>query len=147
MLVDTGSSTDILYLATYDRLGLPHNLLKPACTPLTGFTGRSIYLVGIVELDFTVGEAPRTSMIRASFTVVEISYPSYNGLIGRPILMELRAIVSPLYLKMKFPTTRGVGEVLEYQKRARVCYQMSIPKGTSLKDPPRQKRHREGPPR
>ncbi|GAA0162607.1 hypothetical protein LIER_39441 [Lithospermum erythrorhizon] len=39
LLVDTGSSADILYLATYDRLGLPRNLLKPACKPLTGFTG------------------------------------------------------------------------------------------------------------
>ncbi|GAA0167779.1 hypothetical protein LIER_22638 [Lithospermum erythrorhizon] len=124
MLVDTGSSADILYLAAYDRLGLPRNLLKPACTPLTGFTGHSIYPVGIAGLDFTVGEAPRTSTIRASFTMVDISDPSYNGLIGRPILTALRAIVSPLHLKMKFSTTGGVGEVSEDQKRAGVCYQM-----------------------
>ncbi|GAA0163054.1 hypothetical protein LIER_19019 [Lithospermum erythrorhizon] len=111
MLADMGSLADIVYLAAYDRLGLPRNLLKPACTPLTGFTGHSIYSVGIAELDFTMGEAPRTSTIKAYFTVEDISDPSYNGLIDRPILIALRAIVSPLHLKMKFPTTRGVGEV------------------------------------
>ncbi|GAA0148776.1 hypothetical protein LIER_36798 [Lithospermum erythrorhizon] len=72
MLVDTGSSTDILYLGAYDRLGLPRNLLKPADTPLTGFTGHSIYRVGIADLDFRVGEAPRTVTIRASSTIVDI---------------------------------------------------------------------------
>ncbi|GAA0152667.1 hypothetical protein LIER_11088 [Lithospermum erythrorhizon] len=90
MLVDMGSSADILYLAAYDRLGLPRNLLKPSCTHLTGYIGHSIYPVGIAELDFTV---------------VDISNPSYNCLNGHPILTALRAIVSPLYLKMKFPTT------------------------------------------
>ncbi|GAA0166816.1 hypothetical protein LIER_43771 [Lithospermum erythrorhizon] len=99
--------------------------------------------MGMAELDFTVGEAPRTSTIRASFTVVDISDPSYNGLIGRPILIALRAIVSPLHLKMKFPTTGGVREVSEDQKSARVSYQLSIPRGTSLRDPPKQKRHRK----
>ncbi|GAA0158443.1 hypothetical protein LIER_38654 [Lithospermum erythrorhizon] len=120
-----------------DRLGLPRNLLKPACTPLIGYTGYSIYPVGITELDFIVGEAPRTSTIRASFIVVDISDPSYNRLIGRAILTALRAIVSPLHLKMKFPTIGGVGEVSGDQKRSRVYYQLSIPRGTSLRDPPK----------
>ncbi|GAA0141329.1 hypothetical protein LIER_02496 [Lithospermum erythrorhizon] len=119
MLVDTGSSADILYLAAYDRLGLPSNLLKPSCTPLTCFTRHSIYPVGIAELDFTVGEAPRTSTIRVSFTVVDISDHSYNGLIGHPILTALRAIVSYLHLKIKFPTTGGVGEVSGTRKELR----------------------------
>ncbi|GAA0159260.1 hypothetical protein LIER_16081 [Lithospermum erythrorhizon] len=140
MLVDAGSSADILYLGAYDRLGLPRNLLKPACTLLTGFT--SIYPVGIADFDFTVGEAPRTVTIRASFTLVDISYPSYNGLIGSLILTALRAIVSPLHLKMKFPTTRGLGKASGDQKRARVCYQMSVPRDNSLKEPPKQKRHK-----
>ncbi|GAA0154462.1 hypothetical protein LIER_12434 [Lithospermum erythrorhizon] len=117
-----GDPADIMYLAAYDRLGLPP------------------------ELDSTVGEAPSTSTIRACFTVVDIYDPSYNGFIEHPIRTTLRAIVSPLHLKMKFPTTRGEGEVLGDQKRARICYQLSIPRGTSLKDPPKQERHREGPP-
>ncbi|GAA0146970.1 hypothetical protein LIER_06785 [Lithospermum erythrorhizon] len=113
MLVDTGSSADILYLGAYDRLGLPHNLLKQACTPLVGFTGHSIYPVGIAKLDFTVGETPRNSTIRASFTVVDISDPSYNGLIGRPILTALphgHSVTSPF--KNEIPHNKRSGRGL-----------------------------------
>ncbi|GAA0140355.1 hypothetical protein LIER_01719 [Lithospermum erythrorhizon] len=50
--------------------------------------------------------------VRASFTIVDIPDPSYNGLIGRPLLNALRAVVSPRNLKMKFRTSGGVGEFL-----------------------------------
>ncbi|GAA0141162.1 hypothetical protein LIER_02369 [Lithospermum erythrorhizon] len=112
MLADTRSSADILYLQAYDRLGLPRKHLKPVSTPLTEFTGHSVYATEIAELDLTVGEAPRSVTIRASFTVVDIADPSYNRLIGRHLLNTLRAIVSPLHLKMKFPTSGGIGEVI-----------------------------------
>ncbi|GAA0155893.1 hypothetical protein LIER_13514 [Lithospermum erythrorhizon] len=146
MLVDTGSLADILYLQAYDRLGLPRKHLKPVSTPLTGFTSHSVYPTGIAELDLTVGEALRSVTVRASFTVVDIADPSYNVLIGRPLLNALRAVVSLIHLKMNFSTSRGIGEVIGDQKKARVYYQLSIPRGMSLKEPPRQKRDREGRP-
>ncbi|GAA0165846.1 hypothetical protein LIER_21142 [Lithospermum erythrorhizon] len=113
MLVDTGSLADILYLQAYDQLGLPRKHLKPNYNGESLFHGRDI-------LD-----------------------SSYNGLIGRPLLNALRAVVSPLQLKMKFPTSGGIGEISRDQKKARVCYQLSIPRGTSLDTPPRQKRSME----
>ncbi|GAA0171443.1 hypothetical protein LIER_25471 [Lithospermum erythrorhizon] len=111
MLVDTSSSADILYLQAYDRLCLPRKHLKPVSTPLTGFTWHSVYPTRIAELDLMVGEAPRTTTIRASFTVVDIPDPSYNGLIGTPLLNALRVVVSPFHLKMKFPTSGRIGEI------------------------------------
>ncbi|GAA0155144.1 hypothetical protein LIER_12939 [Lithospermum erythrorhizon] len=45
-------------------------------------------------------------------------------------------------LEMKFTTTGGVGEASGDQKRAQVCYQLSVPQGSSLKKPPKQKRHK-----
>ncbi|GAA0169575.1 hypothetical protein LIER_24026 [Lithospermum erythrorhizon] len=93
MLVDTRSSADILYLQVYYRLGLPCKHLKQVSTPLTGFPGHSVYPTGIAELDLTVGEAPRKTTVRASFTVVDIPDPSYNVLIGRPLLNDLRAVI------------------------------------------------------
>ncbi|GAA0145393.1 hypothetical protein LIER_05598 [Lithospermum erythrorhizon] len=117
MLVDTRSSADILYLQAYDQLGLPRKHLKPVSMPLTGFTGHSVYAAGIAELDLTTGEAPRTTTVRASFTLVDIPDPSYNGLIRRPLINALRAMVSPLYLKMKFPTSRGIGKISGTRKR------------------------------
>ncbi|GAA0143990.1 hypothetical protein LIER_04550 [Lithospermum erythrorhizon] len=42
ILVDTGSSVDILYLNTYDKLLLPRNHIRPIMTRLTGFTGHMV---------------------------------------------------------------------------------------------------------
>ncbi|GAA0139270.1 hypothetical protein LIER_00852 [Lithospermum erythrorhizon] len=143
MMVDTGSSADIVYLRAYDKLGLSRKHLKTVATPLTGFTGHYMHPVGIAELDVTVGNGSRTVTVRASFTVVDIADKYYNGLIGRPLLTVLRAIVSHLHLKMKFPTPGGVGEMSGDKKRGRECYQLSIPKGLSRRDPPKRKRYQE----
>ncbi|GAA0159601.1 hypothetical protein LIER_16339 [Lithospermum erythrorhizon] len=108
MLVDTGSSVDILYLRAYDKPGLARKHLKQVATPLIGFTGHSIHPMGIADLDVMVGKGSRIVTVRAYFTVVDIADASYNSLIGRPPLTALRAIVSHLHLKMKFPMPWGV---------------------------------------
>ncbi|GAA0172293.1 hypothetical protein LIER_26145 [Lithospermum erythrorhizon] len=38
MLVDTGSSVDILYISTFDKLQLPRSIIQPLSTPLTGLS-------------------------------------------------------------------------------------------------------------
>ncbi|GAA0170107.1 hypothetical protein LIER_24445 [Lithospermum erythrorhizon] len=42
MLVDAGSSMDVLYLITFDKLSLPQSLIQPLHTPLTEFTSHTI---------------------------------------------------------------------------------------------------------
>ncbi|GAA0171139.1 hypothetical protein LIER_25244 [Lithospermum erythrorhizon] len=137
MLVDTESSTDIQYLRAYDKVTLVRKHLKQAAMPLTGFMGHSIHPIRVAELDVTVGKGSRMVTVQASFTVVDIADPSYNGLIGRPLLTALRAIVSPLHLKIKFPTPRRIGEMTGDQNRRRECYQLSIPKELSKKGSPK----------
>ncbi|GAA0149407.1 hypothetical protein LIER_08588 [Lithospermum erythrorhizon] len=110
MSVDTGSSADISYLSTYDKLQLPLSHIQPIATPLIGFTGHVVYPLGIATLYFIVEEGKRIATIKAQFTVVDINDSSYNGLLGRPILTVLRAIVSPLHLKLKFLTSEDIGE-------------------------------------
>ncbi|GAA0139896.1 hypothetical protein LIER_01355 [Lithospermum erythrorhizon] len=75
--------------------------------------------MGIAELDVTMGQGSRVITVWASFTIVDIADPSYNGLIRRPLLTALWAILSPVHLKMKFPTPGGVGEIMVDQKRGR----------------------------
>ncbi|GAA0158211.1 hypothetical protein LIER_15298 [Lithospermum erythrorhizon] len=127
MLVDTGSSADILYLSTYDKLQLPPNHIQPIATPPTRFTGHVVYPLRIATPDLMVRTENKTTTIKAQFTVVDINDPSYNGLIGRSILTALRAIVSLLHLKLKFPTAGGIGEACGNQKKARICYEASVP--------------------
>ncbi|GAA0183488.1 hypothetical protein LIER_30889 [Lithospermum erythrorhizon] len=143
MLVDTGSSVDVLYLSTFDKLRLPQSLIKLLHTPLTGFTAHTIQAVGKVTLDFTVGKGTRISTIRARFIVVDLEDSSYNGLIGCPILTDLHAIVSHVHLKMKVPTPGGIGEICGDQKKARICYQTSVPLLGKSKGEARRKRSRE----
>ncbi|GAA0161973.1 hypothetical protein LIER_18168 [Lithospermum erythrorhizon] len=127
MLVDTGSSVDILYIGTFDKLQLQRSIIQPLSTPLTGFTGHSIRAMGIASLDLTMGTGLTSITIRTQFTIVDIQDQSYNGLIGRPTLAAIRAIVSPTHLKMKFPTPGGIGEMSGDQQKARRCYQTSVP--------------------
>ena len=39
ILVDTGSSTDIIFSSTFDRMNIDRNLLQPADVPLIGYSG------------------------------------------------------------------------------------------------------------
>lgn len=47
---------------------------------------------------------------------------SYNAIIGRPTLHNLKTITSTYHLKMKFLTTQGVGEIRGDQVLAQECY-------------------------
>ena len=56
-----------------------------------------------------------------------IDRPSaYNAIVRRATLNELRAVMSTLHLKMKFPTDPGVEEVKGDQRVARQCYNISM---------------------
>ncbi|GAA0170973.1 hypothetical protein LIER_25119 [Lithospermum erythrorhizon] len=107
---------------------LPHNDPVVIAPVIVNFTVERLLMntVGEVTLDSTVGKGTRISTIRAQFIVADLEDASYNGLIGRPILTVLRAIVSPFH-KMKFPSVGGIGESCDDQKKARVCYQTSVP--------------------
>ena len=48
---------------------------------------------------------------------------SYNVIIGRPTLNRWKAATSTYYLKVKFPTEYGIGEVVEDEVLAKECYQ------------------------
>jgi hypothetical protein len=50
VLVDNDSQDDIIFLHTFDRMGISHSLLKPANNPLYGFGGKGTFPVGKIEL-------------------------------------------------------------------------------------------------
>ena len=111
ILVDNGSSVDILYFQAFKRMGLKVNDLKLSPNLVYGFTGDSIIPLGVISLPMTLGEYPRNSCVMADFLVID--QPSaFNAVLGRPSLRELRAFTSIHHLLIKFPTLQGVGEVI-----------------------------------
>ncbi|GAV64980.1 hypothetical protein CFOL_v3_08495, partial [Cephalotus follicularis] len=90
ILIDNGSSTDILYKHAFDQLRIPADQLKPVKTPLVGFAGETIHPLGSINLSVVAGTAPRQSQVEMTFLVVDTSSP-YNAIVGRPGLNLLEA--------------------------------------------------------
>ncbi|RWV97229.1 hypothetical protein GW17_00039994 [Ensete ventricosum] len=65
IMIDTGSSTDILYLDIFHKLGMTNRDLAPMTSTLTGFTGDAITPVGVATLPVTFDDEPRTKILMA----------------------------------------------------------------------------------
>ena len=59
MLVDNGSSIDILYFQAFKRMGLKVSDLKPSPNLVYGFTGDSVVPLRVISLIMTLREYPR----------------------------------------------------------------------------------------
>ncbi|KAL0404551.1 UNVERIFIED_CONTAM: hypothetical protein Sradi_2095900 [Sesamum radiatum] len=121
ILINSGSSVDILFKETFRKMGMRREELMPRETILMGFEGSTIRALGEIILPVSLGEEPRIKTIMVRFLVVDTSYPSYNIILGRPALNAIGAVISTSCLKMKFPTEYEIGEVCGNQRSAREC--------------------------
>ena len=121
ILVDNGSSVDIIYLPAFQQLKLDPGRLRPFDSPFVSFSGDRVYPKGIVTLTVTVGTYLKQLTRQLDFLVVDCP-SSYDVIIGRPTLICWKSVTSTYCLKVKFPTENGVGEVKGDQVLARECY-------------------------
>ncbi|XP_057500866.1 uncharacterized protein LOC130784886 [Actinidia eriantha] len=136
ILVDNGSSTDILFISTFDKIKIGLDKLYPFHSPLVKFGGNTTHPLGWIKLPVTLGIEPHQTTVWQDFTMVDCPLP-YNAIFGRPTLGGNRAITSTYHLKMKFPTSTRIGEVKGDQKVARQCFISAMnaeppPKSNSL---------------
>jgi len=126
VLVDQGSSVDILYWATYQKLQLPDAAMVPYDEPIYGFSGEQVSTRGYIKLHTVFREGTQTKTIPIHFLIVDAS-TSYNILLGRPSLNTLGAVVSTPHLAMKFPSPSGdIITIHCDQCLARECYMASL---------------------
>ncbi|XP_077232522.1 uncharacterized protein LOC143869848 [Tasmannia lanceolata] len=131
ILVDTRSSVNVLHQNAFAEMGI--NKLEPVNWSIFRFSGGKVKVRGKTKLPVTFGTHPNQRTIMQTFVVVYVP-SSCNGIIGRPALNELGAVVSTAHLKIKFPTKLGVEEVIGNQEKARECYAALLKKKKAAKE-------------
>ena len=101
VLVDNGSSADILYYPAFQQMQINKEHLVPTNAPLVGFGGTKVYPLSAVTLPVTVGDYPQKIIKDVTFLVVDWS-STYNAIIGRPTLNSWKAITSTSCTRMLY---------------------------------------------
>ena len=104
VMVDGGSTAEIMYPDLYKGLKLTPEDLLPYGSPLMSFDGK------LVEVNFIVVD----------------TYSPYTTIIGRPWLHTLRAVASSLQQKVKFPSGDQILEIQGCQPMARQCMVVAV---------------------
>ena len=126
VLVDQGSSADVIFWPSFNKLQLPLDQLRPYGGCLYGFAGDQVEVRGYIELrtTFTDEAASRTEKIK----YLVVNAPSaYNILLGRPTLNRIGVVPSTRHMKVKLPSMEGVVITIKSdQKEAKKCYENSL---------------------
>lgn len=116
VLIDQGSSVNILYWRTFQQMDLSEDLVVPFHEQIVGFVGERVDTRGYIDLCTYLGTGQIGDERRVCYLLVEAN-TSYNVLLGRPCLNAFRAIVSIPHLTLKYPSDAGAD-----QKTVRECY-------------------------
>ena len=110
VLVDNGSSTDIIFASAFDKMRIGREKLAPVSTHLQGFSREKVLPLGSIQLVLTLSDPPCQATTAVKFLVIDAP-SAYNILLGIPSLNAIKAIPSAYHMMIKFPTTSGVGMV------------------------------------
>ncbi|XP_072073779.1 uncharacterized protein [Arachis hypogaea] len=101
ILMDPGSSADVLFYSTFQRMNLSDKVLQPSSGELVGFSGERVSIRGYIWLRTTFGDYPNSRTLEIQYLVFDCKSP-YNIILGRPSLNAFNAIVSTVHLCVKF---------------------------------------------
>ncbi|KFK28382.1 hypothetical protein AALP_AA8G507800 [Arabis alpina] len=117
VLINTGSSVDVIFKKTLERMKIDLSTIKGQPKPITGFSGEITMTMGMIRLPVQAGNIKKM----VDFTVSD--HPAvYNMIMGTPWLNQMRAVPSTYHLYLKFPTPIGVKMIWGNQKESRMCF-------------------------
>jgi len=97
VLVDTGSSLNVLPKTTLSKLSYQGPLMRQSGVVVKAFDGSRKTVIGEVDLPIKIGP----SDFQITFQVMDI-HPSYSCLLGRPWIHEAGSVTSTQHQKLKF---------------------------------------------
>ena len=121
VMVDQGSTVEIMYPDLYKGLNLKSKDLTPYISPLVSFEGKVVIPKGQIRLPVQIG----LEVVEVYFIVVD-AYSPYTAIVARPWLHTLEVVSSTQHQKVKYPTKGQVKEILEDQFVARQCLVAAI---------------------
>lgn len=98
ILVDNGSATNIMMLQTLKETGLTENDMTKKCTTLVGFSGETKRTIGKISLPTYA----QVINLLQRFLVID-GESTYNIIMGRPWIHDLKPIPSTYHQVLKFP--------------------------------------------
>ncbi|XP_066334535.1 uncharacterized protein [Miscanthus floridulus] len=117
--MDGGSSLNILYADTLNRMGISRKDLRPGRAPFFGIIpGTQATPLGSIRLLFTFGDLANFWKEVLDFEVVNFASP-YHGLLGQPCYAKLMAVPHYRCLKLKMLGPWGV--IMVASSTAEVC--------------------------
>jgi hypothetical protein len=117
VLMDGGSSLNILYAHTLRLLGIGLDQLRPSMTSFHGVApGKRVQPLGQIDLPVWFGTPDNFRKETLTFEVVGFR-GAYHAILGRPCYTKFMAVPNYTYLKMKMPGPKGVitvGSLIEH---------------------------------
>jgi hypothetical protein len=121
VLMDGGSSLNIIYLETLDLLGINRAQLQPSAGGFHGVVpGKKALSVGRIDLPVCFGTAANFRKETLTFEVVGFR-GMYHAIVGRPGYAKFMAIPNYTYLKLKMPGPKGVITISSSYEHAYEC--------------------------
>ncbi|XP_073300266.1 uncharacterized protein [Primulina huaijiensis] len=121
VFVDNGSSVNVIFKEVLVQMDLCEYQLGAVETALFGFSGYAVYPEGEITLPLTLGTGDLRKTVMTVFTIVDAP-STYNIILDRPAMNEMRAVASTYHQKIKFSVRGQVGEVKRDQPSSWKCY-------------------------
>ncbi|GJN37028.1 hypothetical protein PR202_gb25946 [Eleusine coracana subsp. coracana] len=108
VLIDGGSSLDLIFTRTLQELGLSINDLQPSSSSFHGIVpGKTSVPIGQITLPVTFGTRDNFRTERILFLLADFK-SAYHAIIGQPKMARFMAVPHYPYLTLKMPGPNGI---------------------------------------
>jgi hypothetical protein len=121
VLMDGGSSLNIIYAETLGLLGIDLSTIRASAAPFHGIIpGKRVLPLGQLDLPVCFGTPSNFRRETLTFEVVGFR-ETYHAVLGRPCYAKFMAVPNYTYLKLKMPGPNGVITVGSTYRHAYEC--------------------------